>query len=53
MRLITFFFYSYISSIAVGGYLSCQLDVGDSVWVRWFWGLTCDFWAENAKIIRG
>ena len=18
-------------------------------WVRWFWGLTCDFWAENAE----
>jgi hypothetical protein len=19
------------------------------VWFRWFWDLTCDFWAENAK----
>jgi hypothetical protein len=21
----------------------------EAVGVRWFWGLTCDFWAENAK----
>jgi hypothetical protein len=22
------------------------LDVADFIWVRWFKGLTCDFWAE-------
>ena len=25
------------------------MDVGDLHGVRWFWGLTCDFWAKNAK----
>ena len=36
-----------ILSIADGGELTCQLYF---IWfegVRWFWGLTCDFWAEN------
>jgi hypothetical protein len=27
--------------------LKCQLDLVLFVWFRWFWGLTCDFWAEN------
>jgi hypothetical protein len=25
------------------------MDVVGREWVRWFWGLTCDFWAKNAK----
>jgi hypothetical protein len=25
------------------------LDVVLFQWVRWFWGLTCDFWAENVR----
>jgi hypothetical protein len=29
--------------------LKCHADVADLLWVRWFWGLTCDFWAENGK----
>jgi hypothetical protein len=24
------------------------MDVVGGEWVRWFWGLTCDFWAKNA-----
>jgi hypothetical protein len=26
-----------------------QLDVAWFQWVRWFWGLTSDFWAENGR----
>ena len=26
-----------------------QVDVVDSIMDVWFWGLTCEFWAENAK----
>jgi hypothetical protein len=29
--------------------LKCHADVADLLWVRWFGGLTCDFWAENGK----
>ena len=29
--------------------LICQLDLVLFVWFRCFWGLTCDFWAENAE----
>jgi hypothetical protein len=25
------------------------MDVVDGEWIRWFWDLTCDFWAKNAK----
>jgi hypothetical protein len=25
------------------------MDVVGGEWVKWFWGLTCDFWAENGK----
>ena len=25
------------------------MDVVGGEWVRWFWGLTCDFWAKNEK----
>jgi hypothetical protein len=25
------------------------MDVVGGEWVKWFWGLTCDFWAKNAK----
>jgi hypothetical protein len=39
----------YISSIAVGVKLIRQLDLVSFEQVRWFGGLTCDFWAENAK----
>ena len=41
----------YISSIAVGVELKCHADVLDGIWVRWFWDLTCVFWAKNAKKI--
>jgi hypothetical protein len=44
-----FCFSIYISSIAVWTYLTCQLDLLLFVRVRWFLGLTCDFWAKNAK----
>ena len=27
------------------------MDVVERVWLRWFWGLTCDFWAEFEEII--
>jgi hypothetical protein len=26
-----------------------QVDVADLLWVEWFRGLTCDFWAKNVK----
>jgi hypothetical protein len=26
-----------------------QAHVVVDAWVRWLWGLTCDFWAENSK----
>jgi hypothetical protein len=39
----------YIFIIAVGVELTCQLDLVLFVEFSWFWGLTCDFWAENAK----
>jgi hypothetical protein len=26
-----------------------HVEVADFYWVRWFWGLTCDFWAENEE----
>jgi hypothetical protein len=29
--------------------LTCHADVVDSLSVRWLWGLTFDFWAENAE----
>jgi hypothetical protein len=25
------------------------VDVVDWQWFKWFWGLTCDFWAKNAE----
>jgi hypothetical protein len=28
---------------------TCYADVSDLWWVRWFWDLICDFWAENAE----
>src|ERR1700756_2143187 len=46
------FFLTIISiaiSIADGGELTCQLYFILFEGVRWFWGLTCDFWAENAE----
>jgi hypothetical protein len=27
----------------------CQLYFLLFEWFRWFWGLTCDFWAENGE----
>jgi hypothetical protein len=27
------------------------VDVDDWKRIKWFWGLTCDFWAENGKNI--
>jgi hypothetical protein len=27
----------------------CQVDLVLFVGFKWFWGLTCDFWAENEK----
>jgi hypothetical protein len=29
--------------------LKCQLDFLLFEGVRWFWDLTCDFWAENGE----
>jgi hypothetical protein len=42
-------FFSTVLSIAVGVELFSILDLLLFVWFRWFWDLTCDFWAENAK----
>src|SRR5258706_2139439 len=39
----------YFLSIADGGELTCQLYFLLFEGVRWFWGLTCDFSAKNAK----
>jgi hypothetical protein len=39
----------YISSIKVQSKLIRHADVALSQWVRWFLGLTRDFWAENDK----
>src|SRR5260370_6000737 len=44
-------FFLSISIIAGGAELTCQADVVDESRVRWFGGLTCDFWAENAEKI--
>jgi hypothetical protein len=41
----------YIQYIELGG-TKCQLDFLLFEGVRWFWGLTCDFWAENAEKIN-
>ena len=30
---------------------TCHLYVVGGVGFRWFWGLTCDFWAEFEEII--
>jgi hypothetical protein len=27
-----------------------QMYLAADQWFSWFWGLTCDFWAENAEI---
>src|SRR5271163_2569627 len=42
-------FLIYISSIAGGTKLECQLDVVLFVQLKRFLDLTCDFWVENAK----
>jgi hypothetical protein len=38
-----------ISSIEDWRGRTCHADVSDLWRVRWFWGLTCDFWAENGR----
>src|SRR5216683_3623813 len=43
------FFLISILSIAVWMELTCQLYFLLFEGVRWFWGLTCDFWAENSE----
>jgi hypothetical protein len=43
------FFLIYISIISVWVQLTCHPDVIGLWRVRWFWGLTCDFWVENAE----
>jgi hypothetical protein len=30
-----------------------QLDAALFQWVRWFWGLTCDFWAVFEEFFLG
>jgi hypothetical protein len=42
-------FLIYISIIAVWIELTRQVDLVLFERFRWFWGLTCDFWAENAE----
>jgi hypothetical protein len=42
-------FLSTISSLPDWVELIRQLYLYLFQWVRWFWDLTCDFWAENAK----
>jgi hypothetical protein len=42
-------FLIYIFIISDWVYLTCQLDLVLFVWFRWFGGLTCVFWAENAE----
>src|SRR5271163_4330623 len=44
---LTFFF--TVLSIANSTKLNCQLDLMLLEGVRWFGGLTCDFWAEKGK----
>jgi hypothetical protein len=39
----------YILIIADGAYLICDADVVGSKRFRYFWDLTCDFWAENGE----
>jgi hypothetical protein len=43
------FVFPSVLSIADRGELTCQVDLVSIVWFRWFWDLTCDFWAKNAK----
>ena len=38
--------YIYYSGLSV---TNMKLNLVSFVWLRWFWGLTCDFWAENAE----
>jgi hypothetical protein len=35
--------------VACGAGKLCKADVVEFGLLRWFWGLTCDFWAENAE----
>src|SRR5260370_32633398 len=46
-------FFLSILSIADGGELTCKLYFLLFEGVRWFWGLTCDFWAEFEENIFG
>jgi hypothetical protein len=41
--------FSTLYLVAVGTHLFFILDLLWFVWFRWFWDLTCDFWAENGK----
>ena len=46
------YFLAHVFSIAVGRKLIGHLDVAGGEGVRWFGGLTCVFWAENAYILE-
>jgi hypothetical protein len=45
-----FLVFLYCFKYSVLTLTKCKLDLVLFDGVRWFWGLTCDFWAENAKI---
>jgi hypothetical protein len=48
-RFLPGFFLIPISIIAGRAELIRHVDVAGLSWFRWFWRLTCDFWAENGK----
>jgi hypothetical protein len=48
-RIAGAFFLLSISSIAVWVKLKCQLDLLLFQVFKQYWGLACDFWAENEE----